>query len=103
MNRFRCCDETLQRAKKVHFGARRQLDILAMTEQVLVTRRGQTTIPARIRKKLGIREGTKLEVEIIDNKVVFSKAPSISDLDGKSKLSREQAFRLLDKMRLEEE
>jgi len=74
-----------------------------MTEQVLVTRRGQTTIPARIRKKLGIQEGTRLEVEVVGSKVVFSKAPSIRDLDGKSKLTREQAFRLLDKMRLEEE
>lgn len=73
-----------------------------MTEQVLVTRRGQTTIPARIRKKLGIQEGTRLEVEVVGDKVIFSKAPSISDLDGKSKLSREQAFRLLDEMRTED-
>lgn len=72
-----------------------------MTE-VLVTRRGQTTIPARIRKKLGIREGTILEVELMGNKVVFSKAPSLNDLDGKSKLSRQEAFRLLDEMRLQE-
>jgi AbrB family looped-hinge helix DNA binding protein len=74
-----------------------------LTERVLVTRRGQTTIPARIRKKLDIREGTSLEVEIVGDKVVFSKAPSMRDLDGKSKLTKEQAFRLLDKMRLEEE
>ncbi len=74
-----------------------------MKDQVLVTRRGQTTIPARIRKKLQIEEGTKLEVRTIGNKVIFSKAPSIADLDGTSKLTRDQAFRLLDKMRDEEE
>ncbi len=74
----------------------------SMTDQVLVTRRGQTTIPSRIRKKLGIREGTRLNVEVSGNKVIFSKIPSISELDGKSKLTREEAFRLLDKMRQEE-
>ena len=74
-----------------------------MKDQVLVTRRGQTTIPARIRKKLGIEEGTKLEVQAIGDKVIFTKAPSISDLDGTSKLTRKQAFRLLNKMRDEEE
>lgn len=74
-----------------------------MTHQVLVTRRGQTTIPASIRRKLGIEEGTKLEVQVIRNKVVFSKAPSLQELDGKSKLTREQAFRLLDEMRQQEE
>ena len=74
-----------------------------MTDQVLVTRRGQTTIPAHIRKKLHIQEGTRLQVEVVGNKVVFVKAPSINDLDGKSILSRKQAFRLLDKMRMEED
>lgn len=73
-----------------------------MTEEVLVTRRGQTTIPVRIRKKLGIEEGTRLKVQAVGDKVVFSKALSIRDLDGTSKLTREQAFRLLDKMREED-
>ena len=68
-----------------------------------MTRRGQTTIPAWIRKKLRIEEGTKLEVQAIGDKVIFRKAPSLSDLDGTSKLTREQAFRLLNKMRDEEE
>ena len=71
-------------------------------EEVLVTRRGQTTIPIKIRKKLNIREGTRLKVETKDDKVIFSKIPSIFDLAGKSKLTREKAFRLLDKMREEE-
>jgi AbrB family looped-hinge helix DNA binding protein len=70
--------------------------------QVLVTRRGQTTIPARIRRKLRIYEGTRLNVQAKGDKVVFTKAPSLSDLDGTSKLTRSEAFRLLDKMREEE-
>lgn len=73
-----------------------------MKDKVLVTRRGQTTIPLRIRKKLRIEEGTKLKVQAID-KVIFTKAPSISDLDGTSKLTKGQAFRLLDKIRHKEE
>ena len=67
----------------------------------MVTRRGQTTIPQEIRKKLGIREGTRLTVEAEGGKIVFSKVPSIFDLAGKSKMTKEGAFRLLDKMREE--
>jgi len=79
-------------------------DVLNMTKEneVLVTRRGQTTIPIKIRKSLNIREGTRLKVETKDDKVIFSKVPSIFDLAGKGKLTREQAFRLLDRMREEE-
>ena len=72
-----------------------------MTKEVVVTRRGQTTIPQEIRKKLDIREGTRLTVEAEDGKIVFSKVPSIFDLAGKSKMTKEEAFRLLDKMREE--
>jgi AbrB family looped-hinge helix DNA binding protein len=71
-----------------------------MTE-VVVTRRGQTTIPQEIRKKLDIREGTRLKVEAEGGKVVFSKIPSIFDLAGKSKMTKDEAFKLLDKMREE--
>lgn len=68
----------------------------------MVTRRGQTTIPAPIRKKLGIKEGARLKVETEGERVVFTKIPSLFDLAGTSKLTREEAFRLLDKMREEE-
>ncbi len=72
-----------------------------MTQEVVVTRRGQTTIPYEIRKKLDIREGTRLRVETEGGKVVFRKMPSIFDLAGKSKMTKDEAFRLLDKMREE--
>ena len=67
----------------------------------MVTRRGQTTIPQEIRKKLDIREGTRLTAEAEGGKTVFSKVPSIFDLAGKSKMTKDEAFRLLDKMREE--
>jgi AbrB family looped-hinge helix DNA binding protein len=72
-----------------------------MTQEVVVTRRGQTTIPLEIRRKLDIREGTRLTVEADSGKVVFRKVPSIFDLAGKSKMTKDEAYRLLDKMREE--
>jgi len=74
----------------------------SVSEEVRVTRRGQTTIPARIRKKLDIREGSRLKVEVVEGKVVFSKILSVFDLAGTSKLTRERALRFLDKLRREE-
>jgi AbrB family looped-hinge helix DNA binding protein len=68
-------------------------------EDVIVTRRGQTTIPAQIRRRLGIAEGTRLKVSVVDDKVVFTKAASVFDLAGTSPLSKEEAVRLLDRMR----
>jgi AbrB family looped-hinge helix DNA binding protein len=73
-----------------------------MAQEVVVTRRGQTTIPISIRKKLGIQEGTRLMVDTEGDKVVLTKIPSIFDLAGKSKLSTEESFRLLDEMRSSE-
>jgi len=73
-----------------------------MAQEVVVTRRGQTTIPIEVRRKLGIQEGTRLRVETVDGKVVFTKTPSIFDLAGTSKMSRDGAFKALDAMREEE-
>ncbi len=73
-----------------------------MTQEVVVTRRGQTTIPTTIRKRLGIQEGTRLRVDTEGEKVVFTKVPSIFDLAGTSKLTKDQAFKHLDSMREEE-
>jgi len=73
-----------------------------MTEEVVVTRRGQTTIPIKIRQKLGITEGTILQVTLKDQQVIFRKAKSTFDLAGTSKLSAKTAKKLLDRMRSEE-
>ena len=72
-----------------------------MAEEVVVTRRGQTTIPAAIRRQVGIKEGSRLRVETDGERIVFTKVPSLFDLMGTSKMSREEAFRLLDRMREE--
>lgn len=73
-----------------------------MTKEVVVTRRGQTTIPTEVRKKLGIEEGSRLQVEVEDHKVILTKVPSLFDLAGTSKISRDEAFKQLDRMREEE-
>jgi len=70
-----------------------------MTTEVQVTRRGQTTIPIEIRRKLHIKEGTRLRVESIGDKIIFTKSLSVDDLDGSSKLTPKEAISLLDKMR----
>ena len=71
--------------------------------EVVVTRRGKTTIPKKFRDRLGITEGTRLKVETDGSKVVFTKLPSVFDLAGTSKLSKAEAYDLLDRVRGEEE
>ena len=73
-----------------------------MTKEVVVTRRGQTTIPTEIRRKLGIQEGSRLKVDAEGDRVILTKVLSLFDLAGTAKLSREEAFRQLDKMREED-
>jgi len=73
-----------------------------MPKEVVVTRRGQTTIPTEVRRKLGIEEGSRLMVEVEDHKVILTKVPSLFDLAGTSDLSEREAIRQLDAMREEE-
>jgi len=53
-----------------------------MQKIVKITRKGQTTIPAEIREKLGIKEGDELAVEVIEQAVVFKRIPRIEDCAG---------------------
>jgi AbrB family looped-hinge helix DNA binding protein len=54
-----------------------------MQNVVKVTRKGQTTIPAEIRQKLGINEGDDLLVEVTDQgQVVFSPFRRLEDCAG---------------------
>jgi AbrB family looped-hinge helix DNA binding protein len=73
-----------------------------MAKEVVVTRRGQTTIPTEVRRKLGIEEGSRLRVEVEDHRVILTKIPSLFDLAGTSELTKEEAFRQLDRMRDED-
>jgi AbrB family looped-hinge helix DNA binding protein len=76
-----------------------------MTEEVVVTRKGQTTLPIRLRRKYGISEGTRLEVEDTGRGILFRKAGSVVDLigTGSKSASVEEMKKLLDETRAEED
>jgi AbrB family looped-hinge helix DNA binding protein len=71
-----------------------------MTE-VVVKKKGQITIPVKIRRKLGIEENSKLELAAQDDVIVIRKCPSIFDLagSGAGKGNVEELKRSLDQMR----
>jgi AbrB family looped-hinge helix DNA binding protein len=72
-------------------------------ETVKVTRRGQTTIPQKIRRQLGIKEGDRLTVEATENGVLFKPVPNLLDMVGidAGYATPEQVNKMLDKLREE--
>jgi AbrB family looped-hinge helix DNA binding protein len=76
-----------------------------MREEVAVTRKGQMTIPVELRRKYGIHEGTRLQVEDTGTGILFRKATGTLDLigSGSKSASVEEMKELLDEMRAEEE
>lgn len=73
-----------------------------MTE-VVVTRRGQTTIPAEIRRKYGIAEGTRLEIVDKRGTIIIRKKRSTTDLIGTGNVDVKRAYELLSKIREEDD
>ncbi len=75
-----------------------------MGEEVVVTRKGQTTIPIRLRKKYGIEEGTKLEVIDVEEGILFRPCKSFLELagSGSKHASVEEMKKLLDRLREED-
>jgi len=53
-----------------------------MENIVKVTRRGQTTIPAELRDKLGIKEGDELMVEATEKGILFKPIRKLEDCAG---------------------
>lgn len=43
------------------------------SEEVVVTRKGQITIPVQLRRKFGIQKNTKLEVKEEEGRIVIKK------------------------------
>lgn len=74
-----------------------------MTE-VTVTSKGQVTIPADLRRKFRIEEGSKVEIVEEDGRIVVKRKTSIYDLAGSSseKGGVEELKRILDEMRDED-
>lgn len=76
-----------------------------MESEVVVTRKGQTTIPAKLRKKFKIEEGTRLEVVETSEGILLKPKKSIWDMAGAYSefATPEEMNKLLDKLRHEDE
>ena len=80
------------------------MDLMLNMEEVLVTRKGQITVPIALRRKYRIEKGTKIKVEDSGSSIVLKVIPRIEDLAGidAGKISVEKAFEMIDKMRAED-
>ncbi|MHB1908038.1 MAG: AbrB/MazE/SpoVT family DNA-binding domain-containing protein [Nitrososphaerales archaeon] len=76
-----------------------------MVKEVVVTRKGQTTIPKSFRDKYGISEGTRRQVEDTGKGILFRKVPSTLELigSGAKHATVHEMKRRLDQMRAEDE
>jgi AbrB family looped-hinge helix DNA binding protein len=75
-----------------------------MSREVLVTRKGQTTIPIELRVKYKIKEGTRLVVVDTGDGIMFKRAQTTIDLagSGSSSSTPEEMKANLDKLREED-
>jgi AbrB family looped-hinge helix DNA binding protein len=75
------------------------------TEELTVTRKGQVTIPVKLRRKFGIKESSKVTIAEEDGKIVIKKLPSFLDLigSGAGKATVEDVKKMLDEMRAEDD
>lgn len=75
-----------------------------MENEVVVTRKGQTTIPVKLRRKYNIEKGTRLEVVDTAEGILFKPAKSIFDLAGAGAkyATPEEMKKLLDELREED-
>jgi AbrB family looped-hinge helix DNA binding protein len=75
-----------------------------MENEVVVTRKGQTTIPAKLRKKFKIDEGTRLQVIETQEGILFKPKQSTWDLagSGSDAATPEEMKKLLEKLREED-
>jgi AbrB family looped-hinge helix DNA binding protein len=69
---------------------------------VVLTRKGQTTIPKDLRQKYGLNEGAKLDVIDTGTGVLFRKAVSTVDLIGSSTRTYQEMKREIDRIRRED-
>lgn len=74
-----------------------------MTE-IVVTSKGQVTIPIKLRRKFGIKVGSKVEIAEQEGIIVIKKCPSILNLagSGAGKSNTDELKRMLDQMREED-
>jgi len=75
-----------------------------LENEVVVTRKGQTTIPANLRLKFRINEGTRLEVIGTEEGILFKPKKSTVDLAGSGAkyASSDEMKKFLDNLRDED-
>lgn len=75
-----------------------------MTEEVVVTRKGQITIPVKYRRRYALKEGSKLIVTESREGVLLKPVTPLEDLAGidAGKISLIDALRIIDKMRIQD-
>jgi AbrB family looped-hinge helix DNA binding protein len=76
-----------------------------MATKIAVTRKGQITIPAKLRRKYCIGKNAKISIAEKDDGIVIDIQPSFLDLagSGAGKVTVEEAKRILDEMRAEDD
>ena len=76
-----------------------------METEIVVKKKGQTTIPVRIRRKLKIQEGTRLEVIETEEGILLKPKRSFWETIGSGSQSAtvDEMNKLLDKLRHENE
>jgi AbrB family looped-hinge helix DNA binding protein len=74
-------------------------------EELVVTRKGQVTIPIKLRRKFGIEESSKVQIVEEGGKIVIKKLPSFLDLAGSGvgEATVEEVKKMLDDMRAEDD
>ena len=79
--------------------------VVADEKVVVVTKKGQTTIPVSLRKKYKIKEGTKLQVVDVEEGILLKPKKSIWDMIGAyaEYATVEELNKQLDKLRHEDE
>ena len=72
--------------------------------EVVVTRKGQTTIPARLRRKYNIEEGTKLQVIDTKDGILLKRKLTTFDLagSGAKHATVDEMKKLLDELRAQD-
>jgi AbrB family looped-hinge helix DNA binding protein len=75
------------------------------SEELVVTTKGQVTIPIKLRRKFGIEKNSKVQIVEEDGKIVIKKLPSFLDLagSGAGEATVEEVKKMLDEMRAEDD
>jgi len=70
--------------------------------EVKVHRKGIIVIPAEVRRRLNIKEGSVMELEVEGDKIVLKRKMTLSDMYGVDKVMGDSALKELERLRKEE-